>query len=83
MRHAGIVDFLFTGLALVPTVLLLSGHIGPAMLLFVPLLIAACLTGMYQQQTGGAVAEDPAPDSQAPLAGVADDITASGEPRRI
>ena len=50
MQNAGLADFLFTGLAVVPGVLLLTGHIGPAILLFIPLLIGACLFSMYQQQ---------------------------------
>lgn len=39
MINAGFVDFLFTG------------HPGPALLLFIPLLIAACLVSMYREQT--------------------------------
>jgi hypothetical protein len=50
MVNARSVDFLFTGLAVVPAVLLLTGHPGPALLLFVPLLIGACLAGMYEQR---------------------------------
>ena len=50
MVNARRVDFLFTGLAVVPAVLLLTGHPGPALLLFVPLLIGACLAGMYEQR---------------------------------
>jgi hypothetical protein len=76
MRYAGITDFLFTGLALVPAVLLLSGHVGPALLLFVPLLIAACLTGMYQQQAG--VAEAAAATAQPEQA-----IPPAGESRQV
>lgn len=48
------VDFLFTGLAVVPAVLLLTGHLGPALLLFVPLLVGACLAGLYEQKTAEA-----------------------------
>jgi len=53
MYKARWVDFLFTGLAIVPGMLLFTGHPGPALLLFVPLLIGACLAGMYEQQTAG------------------------------
>lgn len=59
MVNARRVDFLFTGLAVVPAVLLLTGHPGPALLLFVPLLIGACLAGMYEQQAAaGSQPED-------------------------
>ena len=51
MINAGFVDFLFTGVAIVPQVLLFTGHPGPALLLFIPLLIAACLVSMYREQT--------------------------------
>ena len=51
MINTGFVDFLFTGVAIVPEVLLLTGHVGPAILLFIPLLIAACLISMYREQT--------------------------------
>lgn len=51
MISAGFVDFLFTGAAIVPQVLMFTGHPGPALLLFIPLLIAACLVSMYREQT--------------------------------
>lgn len=50
MINAGFVDFLFTGVAIVPQILLFTGYIGPALLLFIPLLIAACLISMYRDQ---------------------------------
>lgn len=52
MINAGFVDFLFTGVAIVPQLLLFTGYIGPALLLLIPLLIAACLISMYREQTG-------------------------------
>lgn len=55
MINAGFVDFLFTGAAILPQILLFTGYIGPALLLFIPLLIAACLISAYREQT--AVAE--------------------------
>jgi hypothetical protein len=76
MRYAGITDFLFTGLALLPAVLLLFGHAGPAMLLFVPLLIAACLSGLYQQQVAEPESADTQPQPDAAIA-------PPGEPRQI
>lgn len=63
MVNARRVDFLFTGLAVVPALLLLTGHPGPALLLFVPLLIGACLAGLYEQKT----AEAPQPEAGAAL----------------
>lgn len=51
MINAGFVDFLFTGAAILPQILLFTGYIGPALLLFIPLLIAACLISMYREQT--------------------------------
>ena len=54
MINAGFVDFLFTGVAIVPQILLFTGYIGPALLLFIPLLIAACLISMYREQTAAA-----------------------------
>jgi|LNFM01.2.fsa_nt_gb hypothetical protein len=58
MYKARWVDFLFTGLAVVPMLLLFTGHPGPALLLFVPLLIGACLAGMYEQQISGQTSEN-------------------------
>ncbi len=43
MINAGFVDFLFTGAAIAPQLLLFTGDIGPALLPLIPLLIAACL----------------------------------------
>jgi hypothetical protein len=72
MYKARWVDFLFTGLAVVPGMLLLAGHPGPALLLFVPLLIGACLAGMDEQQTApgpGAAADESLPASTFTAAG--------------
>lgn len=63
MINAGFVDFLFTGVAIVPQLLLFTGYIGPALLLLIPLLIAACLVSMYRQQI--AAAEEHAADAEA------------------
>lgn len=56
MINAGFVDFLFTGVAVLPELLLIAGYVEAALLLFVPLLIGACLFSMYRQQTGEAAA---------------------------
>jgi hypothetical protein len=52
MINAGFVDFLFTGAAIVPEVLMIAGYVGEGLLLLIPLLIAACLVSMYHQQAG-------------------------------
>ena len=46
-------DFLFVGLGVVPLVLLLGGLPGVSLLLFIPLLFAACLCGMWEQVASG------------------------------
>ena len=43
------VDFLFAGVGIVPLMLLLGGLPGIALLLFIPLMFAACLCGMWEQ----------------------------------
>ncbi len=50
MINTGFVDFLFTGAAIVPEMLIITGHLGEGLLLLIPLLIVACLVGMYHQQ---------------------------------
>lgn len=70
MINAGFVDFLFTGVAIVPQILLFTGYIGPALLLFIPLLIAACLISMYREQTTAAeqrATGDAAAEQELPL----------------
>jgi hypothetical protein len=41
---------LFTGAVIVPVVLMFGGHVGEALLLLIPMLIAACLLSLYLQQ---------------------------------
>lgn len=70
MINAGFVDFLFTGVAIVPQLLLFTGYIGPALLLLIPLLITACLVSMYRQQIAESeenAAGDEAPEQELPL----------------
>lgn len=70
MINAGFVDFLFTGVAIVPQLLLFTGYIGPALLLFIPLLIVACLISMYRQRIAAPEEEtagDEAPEQELPL----------------
>jgi hypothetical protein len=70
MINAGFVDFLFTGAAILPQILLFTGYIGPALLLFIPLLIAACLISAYREQTAVAeknVAGDAPAEQELPL----------------
>lgn len=76
MRHARRTDFLFIGLGVLPVVLAYAGHPDVAIMLFVPLLIAACLCGMHeaarsgQAETGSGEAGDAAagPSPQLPIA---------------
>ncbi len=58
MTNAGFVDFLFTGTAILPEVLLLSGYVGEALLLLVPMLIGVCLLSVYYDKTAGSSAPD-------------------------
>ena len=45
--NTGIADFLFTGVVVLPVALALGGRFDVAMMVFSPLLIAACLASMY------------------------------------
>jgi hypothetical protein len=49
MSKEKLVDFLFTGIAVVPAALLFAGQPGMAMMVFCPLLIGACFTAVYLQ----------------------------------
>lgn len=49
MKPGRIADFLFVGLSVGPLTLALGGFPGTAMLIFFPLLIAACCFGMEEQ----------------------------------
>lgn len=79
MINAGFVDFLFTGAAILPEVLMLAGYVGEGMLLMIPLLVAACLVSMYRQQVV------PDTSSAAEDADAFGDGTAEGEvePRQV
>ena len=78
MINAGFVDFLFTGAAIVPAVLMIAGYVGEGLLLLIPLLIAACLVSMYHQQLG---AEEPSGATDATALEL-DDGVADREPRQ-
>ncbi len=66
MINAGFVDFLFTGTAILPEVLMLSGYVGEALLLLVPMLIGVCLLSVYYDKTAGSSAPDQAADADDP-----------------
>jgi len=51
MNSRTLTDFLFAGLAVVPGVLVAAGAVGPAIMVFVPLLFVACLCGWHEQVT--------------------------------
>lgn len=76
MINAGFVDFLFTGAAILPEVLMLAGYVAEGMLLMVPLLIAACLFSMYRQQVIDG-------SSATPDAAAFEDDTAEAEARQV
>ena len=66
MINAGFVDFLFTGAAILPEILLLSGHVGEALMLLVPMLIGVCLLSMYYDKTVGSSAPDEVAEADDP-----------------
>jgi hypothetical protein len=47
MNKERLVDFLFTGIAVVPGALIFAGQPGMALIVFCPLLIGACLSAVY------------------------------------
>ena len=51
MRNERLVDFLFTGAAVVPATLMLGGHLDIAFMVLSPLLIGVCLTAAYLEGT--------------------------------
>jgi len=51
MNARSLTDFLVAGMAVVPAALAAMGEIGPAIMMFVPLLLAACLVGAHEQLT--------------------------------
>ena len=78
MINAGFVDFLFTGAAIVPEVLMIAGYVGEGLLLLVPMLIAACLISVYHEHAGEQQASA-APDAAALEM---DGAAAESEPRQ-
>ena len=50
MKYAHRTDFLFIGVAVLPAVLMVVGYLDVAFIFFCPLLIVACLHGMYEQK---------------------------------
>lgn len=49
MKSADLADMLFTGLAIVPVLVILGCGFDIALLVFCPLLLAACLAGAHEQ----------------------------------
>ena len=70
MKLAHRTDFLFIGVAVLPAVLMVAGYLDVAFIFFCPLLIVACLHGMYEQKVE--------PEEQKPLrdAGTLDRLNA-------
>ena len=58
MRRARVTDFFFIGLGIVPVVLACAGLPDLALMLFAPLLIAACLCGMREKAGDRPAAKD-------------------------
>lgn len=77
MINAGFVDFAFMGVAVVPEVLLMAGYVAEALVLMVPMLIGACLLGLYHQKVHTDEPEEDAADSVADIA-----LRDTGEPLR-
>jgi hypothetical protein len=50
MKHAHRTDFWFAGVAVLPVVFLFAGRPEAILMLYFPLLIVACLFGMYEQK---------------------------------
>ncbi len=50
MKYAHRTDFLFIGVAVLPALLMVAGYLDVAFIFFCPLLIVACLHGMYEQK---------------------------------
>jgi hypothetical protein len=47
MNADKLVDFLFTGTAIVPVTLIFAGEAGMAIMMFVPLMVGACSMSKY------------------------------------
>ncbi len=67
MKHAHRTDFLFIGVAVLPAVLMVAGYLDVAYIFFCPLLIAACLHGMYEQKMEP-IEQQPLRDAETPSA---------------
>jgi hypothetical protein len=52
MINAGFVDVAFTGASIEPDMMFLAGYVAEALMLIVPMLIAACLISLYRQHIG-------------------------------
>lgn len=50
MKHARRTDFWFAGVAILPIVFLCAGRPEAILMLYAPLLIVACLFGIYEQK---------------------------------
>jgi len=50
MKHAHRTDFWFAGVAILPVVFLCAGRPEGILMLYLPLLLVACLFGIYEQK---------------------------------
>jgi hypothetical protein len=83
MKHARRTDFWFAGVAILPVVFLFAGRPEAILMLYAPLLIVACLFGMYEQKMAQAEQPPPEPEKPASLSNAVpgDDATASLDSR--
>lgn len=77
MINAGFVDFAFMGVAVVPEILLMAGYVAEALMLMVPMLIGACLLGLYHQKVH---TDEPEEDAAASVPDIA--LPDAGKPLR-
>lgn len=69
MKHARRTDFWFAGVAILPVVFLFAGRPEAILMLYAPLLIVACLFGMYEQKMAQEQKPPLEPETPSPLPG--------------
>lgn len=70
MKHERRTDFWFAGVAILPVVFLCAGRPEAILMLYAPLLIVACLFGIYEQKMAQAEQKPPCkPETPSPLSG--------------
>lgn len=64
MNSRSLADFLFAGTSVLPGALASMGEVGLAIIVLVPLLIAACLCGWHEQMSDGGNGADRRPQNK-------------------